>query len=120
MYTYINIYIYMYIHIHTFMYLYVYINFYICIQHAMRTFKYHNMTTERLKTTDFSSADTGNVVTVWRRPIRCLQLQVIFRKRAKNYRALLRKTTYKDRASYGSSPPFIYQYTCIDRYVTRV
>ena len=29
--------------------------------------------------------------TGWRRPIRCLKLQVIFRKRAANYRALLRK-----------------------------
>jgi len=33
------------------------------------------------------------------------QLQVIFRKRATNYRALLRKMTCKDKASYGSSPP---------------
>jgi len=43
--------------------------------------------------------------TGWRRPIGCLKLQVIFRKRATNYRALLRKMTYKDKASYGSSPP---------------
>ena len=33
------------------------------------------------------SEDTG-----WRRPTGCLKLQVIFRKRATNYRALLRKT----------------------------
>ena len=33
------------------------------------------------------------------RPIGCLRLQVIFRKRATNYRALLRKMTYKDKAS---------------------
>ena len=49
--------------------------------------------------------DTG-----WRRPIGCLKLQVIPRKRATNqratnYRALLRKMTYKDKASYASSPP---------------
>ena len=44
--------------------------------------------------------------TGWRRPIECLKLQVIFRKRATNYRALFRKTTYKDMASYGSLPPF--------------
>jgi len=44
--------------------------------------------------------DTG-----WWRPIGCLKLQVIFRKSAINYRALLRKMTYKDKASYGSSPP---------------
>jgi len=47
-------------------------------------------------------SDTG-----WQRPIRCLKLQVIFRKRATHYRALLRKMTYKDKASYGSSPPCI-------------
>jgi len=43
--------------------------------------------------------------TVWRRPIGCLKLQVIFRKRATNYRALLQKMTYKDKASYGSLLP---------------
>ena len=43
--------------------------------------------------------------TGWRRPIGCLKLQVIFRKRASNYRALLRKMTYEDKASYGPSPP---------------
>jgi len=46
--------------------------------------------------------DTG-----WRRSIGCLQLQVIFRKRATDYRAFLRKMTYEDKASYGSSPPCI-------------
>ena len=34
-----------------------------------------------------------------------LEVQVNFRKRATNYRALSRKMTYKDKASYGSSPP---------------
>ena len=43
--------------------------------------------------------DTG-----WQRPIGCLKVQVIFRKRATNYKALLRKMTFKDKASYGSSP----------------
>ena len=41
--------------------------------------------------------------TGWRRPIGCLELQVIFRKRATNDRALLRKITYEDMASYGTS-----------------
>jgi len=45
--------------------------------------------------------------TGWRRPIGCLKLQVTFRNRATNYRALLRKMTYKDKASYGSWPPCI-------------
>ena len=44
-------------------------------------------------------------ITGWRRPIGCLKLQVIFRKRATNYRALLRKMTCKDKASYDSTPP---------------
>jgi len=43
--------------------------------------------------------------TGWRRPIGCLDLQVFCHKRATNYRALLRKMTYNDVASYGSSPP---------------
>jgi len=41
------------------------------------------------------------------RPIGCLNLQVIFRKRGTNYRVLLRKMTCKDKASYGSLPPCI-------------
>ena len=36
--------------------------------------------------------------TGWRRPIGCLKLQVIFRKSATNYRALLQKMTYEDKA----------------------
>ena len=36
------------------------------------------------------------------RPVGCLHLQVIFRKRATDYRALLRKMTYQDKAFYGS------------------
>jgi len=43
--------------------------------------------------------------TGWWRPIGCLKLQVTFHQRATSYRALLRKVTYKDKASYGSSPP---------------
>jgi len=43
--------------------------------------------------------------TGWRRPIGCLKLQVIFCKRATNYRALLRKMIYEDKISYGSTPP---------------
>ena len=43
--------------------------------------------------------------TGWRRPIGCLKLHVISRKRATNYRALLRKMTCKDKASHGPSPP---------------
>jgi len=40
-----------------------------------------------------------------RRLVGCLELQVVFRKRATNYRALLRKMTYEDKVSYESAPP---------------
>jgi len=45
------------------------------------------------------------VYTWLRRPIGCLKLQVILRKRGTNNRALLRRMTYSDKASYGSSQP---------------
>ena len=43
--------------------------------------------------------------TGWRRLIGSLKLQIIFHKRATNYRALLRKMTHKDKGSYESWPP---------------
>ena len=43
--------------------------------------------------------------TWWRRLVGCLKSQVIFRKRATNYRALLRKMTDVDKEYYGSTPP---------------
>ena len=43
--------------------------------------------------------------TRWLRTKGCLKSQVIFRKRATNHSALLRKMTYKDEATYASSPP---------------
>jgi len=43
--------------------------------------------------------------TRWRRPIGCLESQVIYRKRAANHMALSRKMTYKDEASSDSMPP---------------
>jgi len=47
------------------------------------------------------------LATGWRRPIGRLKLQVVFRQRAINYRALLRETTFKEKASYGSLPLYI-------------
>ena len=41
----------------------------------------------------------------WRRLIKCLKSQVVFRKRATNHRACLREMTYKDKTSYDSTPP---------------
>jgi len=43
--------------------------------------------------------------TGWGRLKGCLQSQVIFRKRATDCRALWRKMTYEDKASYDSTPP---------------
>ena len=52
--------------------------------------------------------DTG-----WRGLKGCLKLQVIFRKKGTIDRALLRKMTYEDRASYDPTPPCIHVYICI-------
>jgi len=52
---------------------------------------------------------TQQSCTGWRRLIGCLKLQVISRKRATNYRALLPKMTYEDEASYEPTPPCIGQ-----------
>jgi len=55
---------------------------------------------------DMTHSHLWHVVhTGWQKPIGCLKLQVIFCKRATNYRALLRKMTCEDKASYESSPP---------------
>jgi len=48
----------------------------------------------------------------WRRPIGCFNLQVIFRKRATKYRALLQKMTSKEKASYDSTPLCTHDMTC--------
>ena len=45
--------------------------------------------------------------TGWQGLIECLKLQVIFCKRATNYRAPLQKMTSKEKASYGSLPPWM-------------
>jgi len=50
----------------------------------------------------------------------CLKLQVIFRQRATNYKALLRKMTHKDKASYGSSPRHPFTTGCRHIFYTQV
>ena len=50
--------------------------------------------------TGFTGVCNGD--TEWRRLIGSPKFQIIFHKRATNYRALLRKMTYKDKASYAS------------------
>jgi len=67
-----------------------------------------------MQVVQLSSMHTWVCVTIstgWRRPIGCLKLQVIFRKRATNYCnywALLRNMTYQDKASYGFPPSSTY------------
>ena len=53
--------------------------------------------------------------TGWRRLVGSPKLQIIFHKRATEYRSLLRKMTYKDKGSYESSHPVqgcIWRKTC--------
>ena len=45
--------------------------------------------------------------------IGCLKLQVIFRKRATNYRALLRKMTCEDKAPYDTTAPYAQIWQCM-------
>jgi len=58
--------------------------------------------------------------TGWRRPIGCHKLLVIFRKRATNYRALLRKVTDENRASYDSTPLYVTQVCLHEQQYTHV
>jgi len=44
------------------------------------------------------------ILYIWRTPTGCLQLPVISRKIVTNYRAFWRKMTFKDKASYDSTP----------------
>jgi len=46
-----------------------------------------------------------------RTPLGCFKLQVIFRKRATNYRVLMRKVTNEDKAVYDSTPPCVLKAT---------
>jgi len=64
---------------------------YICAYH---TYEYHIQIRSC-----FSCLCVSHILmcdTEWRRCVGCLKLQVTFRKRATNYRALLRKIPYKD------------------------
>ena len=80
----------------------IFSNTQICKQIFPLTPIFANQTFKHSDLKDLSNSHMG-----WRRPIGCLKLQAIFRKRATNYRVLLQKMTYKDKASYESSPPCI-------------
>jgi len=72
--------------IHVCAYIYIYVYIFTC------TYTYFDIIEQddRERHVPQSLLATG-----WRRPIGCLELQVICRKRATNYRAFLRKMTYK-------------------------
>jgi len=83
--SYICIYIYIDVHIyiHIYIYIYLYMHKYIC--ECTYIYLYIYICPHQLP----------------------LCLQVIFRKRAINYRALLRKMTYEDKVPYDYTPPCI-------------
>ena len=110
-----NIYTHTYITYITYIYIYMYI-YILYIQYL--THKLGNRDAKKTSSSSLAYAlveirKSQPATTELRRPIGCLKLQVIFRKRATNYRALLRKMTYtdkrrmtcKDKASYTSLPP---------------
>jgi len=85
---------------------------YICVKNILRIhykiFYAYTTSLEKIFIRKHKNMCKGILNMGWQRPIGCLKLQVIFCKRATNYGALLRKMTYKDKASYGSSLPYIY------------
>ena len=97
-YTHIHVYIYTYIYICMYIYLHMYI--YACIYTAAAHLRLAPLALFARRAVVFRRRGR----TGWRRPIKCLKLHVIFRKRDTNHRALLRKMTNEDKASYGSSP----------------
>ena len=86
--------------------MYIYIYEYICIN----TYMCISIQGKMKNATQSKLSQLLIIITGWRRPIGCLKVQVISHKRAINYMALLRKMTYKDKASYGSSPPCTIKY----------
>jgi len=101
-----SIYLSIYLFIHLSIYLVVYLTrkrIYICIY--IYVYVYTTDLSIHLFIYRFINLNVG---TGWRRLIGCLKLQVIFHKRAHNHRAHLQKMTYKDKASYDSTPPCIH------------
>ena len=123
MWTYIHIHIYIHIHVYT----YTPTHFHTCT-HTYRIYRHY----QSIQTTSMDSVNKPTfsisikttcltlrypsvtlsvchswhfLYTGWRRLIGSPKLQIIFYKRATKYRALLLKMTYKDKGSYGSSPP---------------
>ena len=94
-----------YVHVHIYMFVYLHL----CIHaRTYRHFRIHDNTSTYLYKRTYTHTHTNVCmptyisIHTWYRVAkthRCLKLHVIFRKRATNYRALLRKMTYTDEAS---------------------
>jgi len=82
---------------------------FICdVTHSYTTWLTHTWQASFIRDmTDFTrvAVKIGATHAGWRRPIGCLNVQVIYRKGATDYRVLLRKMTYKEKASYECMPP---------------
>jgi len=112
MYIYTHLYTHIYIHIYTctcihkYIYIYVYASIHVpASMISLSTSTRGRPSSSANFQTKHSQKVSILVISGWRRPIGCLKLQVIFRKRAINDRALWREMIYKDKAFYGSSPP---------------
>jgi len=93
------IYIHTYIHTDTHAHTHTHTYIYICLRVYVRVWVCVGLY-------ELSALNTNHKVSLgWRRLVGCLKLRVIFSKRATNYRALLRKMIYEDKASYDSTPP---------------
>jgi len=124
--TYLYVYMYIYVYLYKCVYIYIYINTKAvdaahaprkrfpkkntCIYtHIFQRKSYRCSACAMQKVQNFSKVRAAvslhSHFTGWRRLIGCLKSQVIFCKRATNYMALLRKMSYKDKASSASSPP---------------
>jgi len=116
-YMYAHIHIHVYVHIHIYVYIYVYIKSVHVFQSSTNGWwrtscMQRTRCTQRMSCMCWRSsrpalnASRSHFLksqlynTGWKRGIGCFKLQVSFRKRATNYRALLRKMTCEDKALY--------------------
>jgi len=131
--------IYIYVHMYTCTYVYhirytIYVYVYICIYTYVYEYiciyvpesQVSNATPDTMKDTEWLSPTQW--VKVVNKHLSCLfswrligssKLQIIFHKRATKYRSRLWKMTYKDKGSYESSPPCIYNFCLLESLIVR-
>ena len=101
-------------------FIYMYMNSYMNVHMNLHLHIYECAGDMKVHIRMYECAGDTYMCTGWRRLIGSPKLQIIFHKRATTYRSLFRKMTYKDRASYGSSPPCTLQgdaYGAIHMYI---